>query len=515
MQSNRYTENKVDDSDKTISRLASIGQIAAGIAHEVRNPLTAVKGFLQLMQKESPHAYLDIAGTELDRAIDTLQDLLQVSKPDLEDEAYVTLNLCSELESLLYLFQDQVYQVKIVKNFKDTEVTISGKRNQLKKAFFNLIKNAFESIRDKGVITVEHYLSGEYVLLSIIDTGVGIPEEKLEMLGTPFFTTKDNGTGMGLTQVFSAIYQHGATIDVKSKIGVGTTFTIKFPLQKKRIFGVRKLDQVKYVENQSFKEFLLHNQERFNQLVELEAQTAFDYMSNHTGKVDKQTVWDGLRKLAMMLVEDRQHEMVLFAKEGGKEGAKTGHPLILILELLHAFRHVYWEFLYNYHKNVELETEEFFQVERLTNITLDTYITHYFTSYMEYKEELLRAQREIIDDLTVSIIPLSSTMAVLPIVGTMDTYRAKKIQEKALLQISELKLQRIIIDLSGVAYMDTAVVGHLFRIVEGIGLLGCKAIVTGIRPEIANTMIEMGIKMTEKLETKGSLQQALEDYGLQ
>ncbi|WP_231705796.1 STAS domain-containing protein [Effusibacillus lacus] len=72
----------------------------------------------------------------------------------------------------------------------------------------------------------------------------------------------------------------------------------------------------------------------------------------------------------------------------------------------------------------------------------------------------------------------------------------------------------MIIDLSGVAYMDTAVVGHLFRIVEGIALLGCKAVLTGIRAEIANTMIEMGITITEKVTTKGTLQQALEDYGL-
>jgi len=98
--------NKGTKSDHTLSRLASIGQIAAGIAHEVRNPLTAVKGFLQLLQEEFSHRYLDIACSELDQAISTLQDLLQVSKPDLEEESYIAINLCSELESLLYLFQE-------------------------------------------------------------------------------------------------------------------------------------------------------------------------------------------------------------------------------------------------------------------------------------------------------------------------------------------------------------------------------------------------------------------------
>jgi signal transduction histidine kinase len=128
LQSNGQEKNKkVTQTDHTLSRLASIGQIAAGIAHEVRNPLTAVKGFLQLLQEEFSHRYLDIACSELDQAISTLQDLLQVSKPDLEDESYIAINLCSELESLLYLFQDQIYRVQIVRNFRNSDEIIYGK----------------------------------------------------------------------------------------------------------------------------------------------------------------------------------------------------------------------------------------------------------------------------------------------------------------------------------------------------------------------------------------------------
>ncbi|EES73123.1 ATPase/histidine kinase/DNA gyrase B/HSP90 domain protein [Paenibacillus sp. oral taxon 786 str. D14] len=219
---------KATQTDDTLSRLASIGQIAAGIAHEVRNPLTAVKGFLQLLQREVSHSYLDFACSELEQAISTLQDLLQVSKPDLEDESCIAINLCSELESLLYLFQDQIYRVQIAKKFRNSDEIIYGKRNQLKKAFFNLLKNAFEAIPNEGTITIEHYRVGDIIYVIISDTGVGVPKEKLQLLGTPFFTTKDEGTGMGLTQVYSTIYQHGGTIDVKSREGIGTTFTIQF-----------------------------------------------------------------------------------------------------------------------------------------------------------------------------------------------------------------------------------------------------------------------------------------------
>ncbi|WP_081841587.1 ATP-binding protein [Alicyclobacillus macrosporangiidus] len=265
--------------DDTLSRLASIGQISAGIAHEVRNPLTAVKGFLQLLQREISHQYLDIACTELDRAIATLQDLLQVSKPDLEDEPYIAINLCSELESLLYLFQDQIYRVNIIKNFKNVEEVIYGKKNQLKKALFNLLKNSFEAIPNEGTITIEHYRKGEFIFVIIGDTGVGIPADKLHLLGTPFFTTKDQGTGMGLTQVYSTIYQHGGTITVQSTEGIGTKFTIQFPTEIKENMGVIDLD-LKYVQGHNFKEFFLLNIDRFNELFALETKATMKLMED-------------------------------------------------------------------------------------------------------------------------------------------------------------------------------------------------------------------------------------------
>jgi anti-anti-sigma factor len=499
---------KITPTDDTLSRLASIGQIAAGIAHEVRNPLTAVKGFLQLLQKEFSHSYLEFACSELDQAISTLQDLLQVSKPDLEDEPYIAMNLCSELESLLNLFQDQIYRVRIVRNFQNSDEIIYGKKNQLKKAFFNLLKNAFEAIPNEGTITIEHYRKGDFIYVVIGDTGVGVPKEKLHLLGTPFFTTKDEGTGMGLTQVYSTIYQHGGSVDVKSTEGIGTTFTIQFPTEIVEQVGVIELD-LQYDHGQSFKEFFLANLDRFNELFAVETKAIQQLIEDSNYNMNVREIFD---KKARLLVDDRQHELIMLAKELGRNGAKNDVPLMIKLELSQAFRKLYWNFLHHYYKHVELDMEGFFQLGIKTNFILDHYIFHYFSSYLEYKDELLRSHRETIEDLSVPIIPLSNSMAVLPIVGTLDTYRAKRVQERTLRQISSLKIQKIIIDLSGVAFMDTAVVGHLFRIVEGIGLLGCKAIITGIRPEIANTMIELGIPFTEKVETKASLQQALEEY---
>ncbi|WP_273545875.1 histidine kinase dimerization/phospho-acceptor domain-containing protein, partial [Agrobacterium tumefaciens] len=155
------------DTKNHLSQLASVGQIAAGIAHEVRNPLTAVKGFLQLLEHENKPDYINIAQTELDNALTTLNNLLQVSKPDQEEEEKQSFHLAVELESILNLFQDKLYHIQVVTQFKDTDKSIYGKKNQFKKAFFNLIKNAIESIEGKGNLTICHFAAHDELIVSI------------------------------------------------------------------------------------------------------------------------------------------------------------------------------------------------------------------------------------------------------------------------------------------------------------------------------------------------------------
>lgn len=208
-------------------KLASLGQIAAGIAHEVKNPLTSVKGFLQLLKESHPHPYITIMEDELGRALNTLQNLLHVSKPDLLDEPLIPIDLCKELASLITLFQERLYTVEVEMDLRDSEKRIVGKRNLFQRAFFNLIKNALEAIEGKGKIRIEHFYEDEWIHIKIIDSGVGIPKEKIKMLGTPFFTSKCDGTGLGLTQVFTTIHEHHGIISIQSEVGKGTTFHIQ------------------------------------------------------------------------------------------------------------------------------------------------------------------------------------------------------------------------------------------------------------------------------------------------
>ncbi|MDP4086930.1 MAG: ATP-binding protein [Bacillota bacterium] len=224
----KATEKLLKDREK----LASVGQIAAGIAHEVKNPLTAVKGFLHLIKESKSHPYLDIMEDELTKALNTLENLLQVSKPDLHDEPLIPIDLCKELTSILALFMERLYTIDVSLDLRDSEKKIVGKKNLFQRALFNLMKNAVEAIEEKGLISIEHFYKDEYVHIRISDSGVGIPNEKLKMLGTPFFSTKSNGTGLGLTQVFTTIHEHHGNISIQSEVGKGTTFHVQIPVKK-------------------------------------------------------------------------------------------------------------------------------------------------------------------------------------------------------------------------------------------------------------------------------------------
>ncbi|WP_456275684.1 ATP-binding protein [Bacillus sp. AK128] len=501
--------HSLNDEKARNDRLISIGQVSAGIAHEVRNPLTSVKGFLQLLQEEKDSPYLDIAMDELERALSTLNNLLQVSKPDLEAEPYKYISIGTELESILSLFQEQMYRITLVKSINDYQVKIYGQKNALKKAFFNLLKNAFEAMLDQGELRITQFVKDEFIHIIIQDNGTGIPKDKLDLLGTPFFTTKENGTGMGLTQVFTTFHKHGAKVNITSEEGVGTTFNILFPIQNVKEVKIEKMNQLQIREDQSFKEFLYLNQEAFDRILHDRTKNVFLHLKNSS--IREQSMFEIAKKIISLIDQDAEHELIELAKNQGITWAKNEVASIIKLEWFQELRSIYWDFMYHYFQNISISIEEFFTFEKKTNHYVDTYLNNFIVNYTDYHNKILQSQREVIEELSVPIIPLTDKIAILPIVGTMDTYRAKRLQEKSLSHIEKERLKKMIIDLSGVAYMDTAVVSHLFKIVEGFALLGCDAVVTGIRSEVANTMIELGVTFSNRIETKADLKQTLEE----
>ncbi|MGQ9696325.1 MAG: two-component system sensor histidine kinase NtrB [Thermodesulfobacteriota bacterium] len=212
-------------------RLASLGRLAAGIAHEIRNPLSSIRGFAQFFgnrfqgQEEETYAAVMIKEVDrLNRVISELLDFARPQKPHLERQ-----NLQNILESILVLLEEELRKKKIEveKNYETDLPLVMADHDQISQAFLNLLLNSIESMGEKGKICLSFKkIESGAVEIVIKDTGRGIPAEDIEKIFEPFFSTKRKGTGLGLAIVHQIIEGHGGEIKVKSVEGKGTTFYI-------------------------------------------------------------------------------------------------------------------------------------------------------------------------------------------------------------------------------------------------------------------------------------------------
>ena len=473
------------------------------------------------MDQSYNEEYSHIAQNELERAIHILNDLMSVSKPEFVQEEQTSFNVVSEIESILLLFQNQLYTINLIKHFENENAIVVGRKDQLKKAFFNIIKNAIEAMPNGGTLMIDQTEDAKSIHICISDSGVGIPQDKLRLLGTPFFTMKEDGKGMGLAQVFNAIQSNNGKISVTSEEGSGTSFTISLPKTIKHVDTIMggqtmlgtinsRVELANFLnENIDFytKEWIKYLEENKNYITSL-------LKDNGEIKYFRENGNPIIKTVASNISELKTEELMDKAKERGITSAKTEFPIHLAWELFQSSRGIVWNAVKTFYleAGIKLDTEEFFALERHVNDIIDMYIDSYTAYYVNYKEELLKSHRETVDELSVPIIPITDKVCILPLVGNVDTYRAKKIRERTLVRVKELKATQLIIDISGVPYVDTAVVNHLFKIVKGIKLLGCSTIMTGISPEIADTMIELGIEIDNEVKTLSDLQQALQSY---
>lgn len=214
-------------------KLAMVSQLAAGIAHEVRNPLTSVNGFLQLMKTEYPDRsqYFDIIFSEIKRIDSVLGELLVLAKPHQVQFKKIKINSVLQQVTTLLETNAVLAHIEIKKAFEQgKEWEINGDENQIKQVFINLIKNGIEAMPDGGKITISSEQEGDFVKISIKDEGGGISQDDLDKLGEPFFSTKKEGTGLGLTVCLNIIGAHNGEMKIDSKLGEGSTFHILLPL---------------------------------------------------------------------------------------------------------------------------------------------------------------------------------------------------------------------------------------------------------------------------------------------
>lgn len=258
-------------------KLASIGQLAAGVAHEINNPVGFINNNMEVLGQyiadygkvlrmvENLKAAIEQENLEkaksivqemarfeeeinLDYIINDIDNLLQHNQRGLERIQKIVLDLCTfaredkdtmelvkieeVIDSILSIVQSELkYKAELKKNYVDTPL-VKGNAQRLGQVFVNLLVNAVQAIEEKGMIEIKTYQEGRYVYVDVIDTGKGISPENLRKIFDPFFTSKPvgQGTGLGLSVSYEIVKKHGGEIKVQSEVGKGTTFTVMLPI---------------------------------------------------------------------------------------------------------------------------------------------------------------------------------------------------------------------------------------------------------------------------------------------
>ncbi|MBN1794707.1 MAG: hypothetical protein JW844_07055 [Candidatus Omnitrophica bacterium] len=233
-------------------KLATMGQLAGGMAHEIHNPLTIVSGqaqiFLERLRTTSPHFYTDqellterenmkgvLQGiiSEVQRASDITRRILQHAKPTQKGKQMLELNELLDRTIDAASHQIKIDNVQIIKRYHPHLPAVLGSYHQIQEVFLNLILNAVQAMKQVGTLAITTMISGGYVEVSVADTGPGIPKDKISRLYDPFYTTRTDGTGLGLFICQRIIQDHQGMINVESIVDRGTTFRVKLPVHRK------------------------------------------------------------------------------------------------------------------------------------------------------------------------------------------------------------------------------------------------------------------------------------------
>lgn len=226
-------QKKLEEEIQRLDRLYLIGEMAAGIAHEIRNPMTTVRGYLQLYERRSSNPQeledIQLMLEEIDRANAIITEFLALGKN--KKNKLIRNDINTLIEAIHPLLQAEAAMVgkeivlKLLPNLP--QVWLDGK--EIRQVLLNLVSNALQAM-EQGLVTISTYLEESNVVVSIEDQGSGIPDEIKNKIGTPFFTTRDTGTGLGMAICYSIIQRHSAKLDFITS-SQGTTFFMRFPLK--------------------------------------------------------------------------------------------------------------------------------------------------------------------------------------------------------------------------------------------------------------------------------------------
>ncbi|WP_202080487.1 ATP-binding protein [Caldalkalibacillus salinus] len=229
-------------------KLKAVGQLAAGFAHEIRNPLTTIKGFMQMLRNKQKQeslkyrkgneqhteqaSFFPIIIEEIERVNEIVTDLLHLASTK-DNETCKEIDVQKILEELMVLYQNtfEEHQIQLHKTFEPVSL-VRGNPKKLKQVLINLIKNAIEAMAQGGQLLMTLKEEEDHVYIELSDTGVGMDTQTLAKLGTPFYTTKEKGTGLGMMTSYRIVEEMDGQIAVQSEVDKGTTFTIALPTIK-------------------------------------------------------------------------------------------------------------------------------------------------------------------------------------------------------------------------------------------------------------------------------------------
>lgn len=228
------SRNKMEELLRRSEKLTTVGQLAAGVAHEIRNPLTTLRGFLQLQQesKKLSLSHVALMLSELDRINLIVGEFLILAKP--QATKFVTKDVRDVLQDVIAFMNSEalLHDIEFLVSFTEEHCLISCEENQLKQVFINLLKNAIEAMPNGGRIQIQISNKREFISIAVTDEGMGIPAEMIPKIGDPFFTGKETGTGLGIMVSQRIINSHRGSMDIKSQVNVGTTVHVFLPALK-------------------------------------------------------------------------------------------------------------------------------------------------------------------------------------------------------------------------------------------------------------------------------------------
>jgi signal transduction histidine kinase len=213
-----------------LDRLANLGMLSAGMAHEIKNGMVAIKTFVDLLLEKNQDAELgEVVRHELERINTIVSQMLRIASPSSAN--FKTVRIHEVLDHSLRLLQPQVSGklITVKKKYRVESDAVRGDDAQLQQTFMNLFLNALEAMGPSGTLAISTEIAGGVLKIKIQDTGTGIATENVPHLFEPFFTTKKNGTGLGLAISHRIIQEHHGAIEVQSESNKGSTFSISLP----------------------------------------------------------------------------------------------------------------------------------------------------------------------------------------------------------------------------------------------------------------------------------------------